>query len=109
MPGFWGLLLQKKNEITHNIAIISKNNQGNPQIPNWLFEKTKTIAKIQTKDQEFSWNWSVDNMASVWFHFKAMSKEEASKALKRGKISLWIENEAGSKSIIYRFFILVFY
>lgn len=120
-PGvlFWGILFPiamavglgiaftQKSDVVHKIAVIAKDPSGKvlpdstSKLERFLYQKTEKLASIGAKPVQYRMMLKSDKLGSTHFFFEKISWQSAIVLLKRGQLSMIIEEKNGE--IIYHF------
>ncbi len=90
MAWILGIAFANKGNTLHIVAVVNENTDVNYRVPEWLLEKTGVDSTKYSTESELDWQVGENNGAQARFRFKSMNVDDATRALKRGKISLWL-------------------
>ena len=85
-----GIAFANKGNALHIVAVVNESPDVIYSLPEWLFEKTGADSTKYNTESGLDWQVGVFNGEQTRFRFKSMNEDEATRALKRGKISLWL-------------------
>ncbi|MBS1255746.1 MAG: hypothetical protein MAG581_01555 [Deltaproteobacteria bacterium] len=102
MAWILGIAFANKGETLRTVAVVGESPDAVYNLPQWLHEKTGTDSTEYSVESGLEWQVGENHGEKARFRFRAMSEIEATQALKRGQISLWIE-ESSASGLRYRF------
>ncbi len=102
MAWILGIAFANKGEALHIVAVVDESPAASYSLPEWLFEKTGANSTKYSAESGLEWQVGENNGEQARFRFKSMNEDEATRALKRAQISLWILGNAG-EGIQYHF------
>ena len=89
MAWILGIAFANKGHTLHIVAVVGDSQDAIQSLPKWLLEKARTDSTKYDTESELDWQVGENNGEKVRFRFKSMNEDDATRSLKRGKISLW--------------------
>ena len=86
-----GIAFANKENSLHIVAVVDEAKDAIFSLPEWLLEKRGNDSTIFSSESGLEWQVGENNSEQARFIFKSLNKDEATKALKRGEISLWFK------------------
>ena len=90
MAWILGIAFANKGNALHIVAVVDENPDVIYSLPEWLLEKTGADSTKYSIESGLDWQVGENNGEQARFRFKSMNEDDATRALKRGKISLWL-------------------
>ena len=90
MAWILGIAFANKGNALHIVAVVDENTDVIYRLPEWLLEITGADSTKYSTESGLDWQVGENNGEQSRFRFKSMNEDEATSALKRGKISLWL-------------------
>ena len=90
MAWILGIAFANKGNTLHTVAVVNESQDTIYSLPEWLFEKSGADSTKYNPESGLEWQVGEFNGKQTHFRFKSMNEDEATIALKRGKISLWL-------------------
>ena len=102
MAWILGIAFANKGEALHIVAVVDESLDVSYSLPEWLLEKTGANSTKYSAESGLEWQVGENNGEQARFRFKSMNEDEATRALKRAQISLWMLGNPG-EGIQYHF------
>ena len=102
MAWILGIAFANKASVLHIVAIVDESPDEIYSLPEWLLEKAGASSTQYKAELGLDWHVEENSGEKARFRFKSLNEDDASKALKRGKISLWLKGNP-SAGIKYYF------
>ena len=83
-----GIAFANKGNTLHIVAIVNDEKDVIYRVPEWLIKKTGADSTKYGTESGLDWQVGGNNGEQALFLFKSMNEDDATRALKRGKISL---------------------
>ncbi len=90
MAWILGIAFANKGNALHIVAFVDEIPNSSYILPEWLIEKTGADSTNYSTEPRLDWQVGENNDNQARFRFKAMNVDDATRALKRGEISLWL-------------------
>ncbi len=92
MAWILGIAFAHQGNSLHIVAVVDESEDAINNLPEWLLEKTGADSTYSI-ESELEWQVGENKSEQARFRFKSMNEDEAIRALKRGKISLWFSGK----------------
>ena len=90
MAWILGIAFANKGNSLHIVAVVDESHDAIYSLPEWLIEETSADSTKYSIESGLDWQVEENNGEKARFRFKSMNEEDANRALKGGKISLWL-------------------
>ena len=90
MAWILGIAFANKGRAVHIVAVVDESPDAIYGLPEWLLEKTGAYSTKFSTESKLDWQVGENDGEQARFRFKSMNEDDATRALKRGKISLWL-------------------
>ena len=95
MAWILGIAFANKGEALHIVAVVDESPDVSYSLPEWLLEKTGANSTKYSAESGLEGQVGENNGEQARFRFKSMNEDEATRALKRAQISLWMLGNPG--------------
>jgi len=102
MAWILGIAFANKGNALHIVAVVDESQDSIYSPPEWLLEKTGADSRKSSNESGIDWQVGENNGEKARFRFKYMKEDDATRALKQGKISLWLMGDPAT-GIKYHF------
>ena len=102
MAWILGIAFANKGDALHIVAVVDESPDASYSLPEWLLKKTGADSTKYSAESGLEWKVGENNGEQARFRFKSMNEDEATRALKRAQISLWMLGNPG-EGIQYHF------
>jgi hypothetical protein len=102
MAWILGIAFANKGNALHIVAVVDESPDVIYSLPEWLLEKTVADSTKYSTESGLDWQVGENNGEQARFRFKSMNEDEATRALKRAQISIWMLGNPG-EGIQYHF------